>query len=306
MSRAERDINKMEQLKKMGIDIGCGISFSKHPNMINPATGQTNIQSANNSNNSSTFCAGAVANLPGMAQYTRQPLIAHPPVISTAHIPSLMNTIVPIPESLVGTASAAVAGTNTSAALAAATAAAAAAAAKAAAAAACNDSAAPVDLNNFTSPLLVSARYTEQMQKRKMLWSHKKTATAVVESSSAADDANAAAANAAASAAAAATKPAAVVTLPITTNKWEMTKFSQDTDGKVASKFLRLMGMKDAPKVAAAAAAAATKATADGQPDVIQKQNEMFSTMEHQYEVARQVTHTMRGMGLGFGSQRPF
>lgn len=72
---------------------------------------------------------------------------------------------------------------------------------------------------------------------------------------------------------------------------------AQDTDGKVASKFLRLMGIKDAPKAVV---------EADGQSDVIQQQNEMFTTMQHQYDVARQVTHTMRGMGLGFGSQRQF
>ena len=33
--------------------------------------------------------------------------------------------------------------------------------------------------------------------------------------------------------------------------------------------------------------------------------DELFSTMEQQYEVARQVTHISRGVGLGFGS-RPF
>lgn len=38
-------------------------------------------------------------------------------------------------------------------------------------------------------------------------------------------------------------------------------------------------------------------------PDSIKKQEELFTTMEQQYEVARQVTHTMRGVGLGFGSQ---
>lgn len=36
--------------------------------------------------------------------------------------------------------------------------------------------------------------------------------------------------------------------------------------------------------------------------DVLKKQEEMFSSMEQQYEVARTATHTMRGVGLGFGS----
>lgn len=37
----------------------------------------------------------------------------------------------------------------------------------------------------------------------------------------------------------------------------------------------------------------------------IKPSDELFSTMEQQYEVARQVTHISRGVGLGFGS-RPF
>lgn len=36
--------------------------------------------------------------------------------------------------------------------------------------------------------------------------------------------------------------------------------------------------------------------------EVLKKQEEMFSSMEAQYEVARTATHTMRGVGLGFGS----
>lgn len=39
-----------------------------------------------------------------------------------------------------------------------------------------------------------------------------------------------------------------------------------------------------------------------GTTDVLKKQEEMFSSMEQQYEVARTATHTMRGVGLGFGS----
>lgn len=115
----------------------------------------------------------------------------------------------------------------------------------------------------FTSPYLNNPRYAEQLQKRKLLWGSKKTEEKQV----------------------------------TTTNKWETAKFSQDTDGKVQSKFLRLMGMKDAPPPAE------QQATDKGPADLSRKQDEMFSSMEQQYEVARQVTHTMRGMGLGFGSQ---
>lgn len=242
ISRAERDINKMEQLKKMGIDIGCGVSLHKHPNMNNGAGSGPLLHS--NGYGTTVGITG-----PGMTQYTRPaPLLAHPPVAANP----------------------------AAAAIAAAAAAAAALAANVVSTTTTTSNGGDsINMANFTAPILISPRYTEQMQKRKLLWSGKKS----VATSSATSDAE-------------------KITVPVsTTNKWEQTKFSQDTDGKVASKFLRLMGIKDAPKAVA---------DADGQSDVIQQQNEMFTTMQHQYDVARQVTHTMRGMGLGFGSQRQF
>lgn len=39
--------------------------------------------------------------------------------------------------------------------------------------------------------------------------------------------------------------------------------------------------------------------------DLIKKQEEMFNSMENQYEVARLATHTHRGVGLGFGTFQP-
>lgn len=71
---------------------------------------------------------------------------------------------------------------------------------------------------------------------------------------------------------------------------WETTTFAQDQDGKVASKFKRLMGIRDT-----------SQETPKG-ADTLKKQEEMFHSMEQQYEVARTATHTMRGVGLGFGS----
>lgn len=120
-----------------------------------------------------------------------------------------------------------------------------------------------LNLSNFTSPVLSNSKYTEQMQKKKLIWGAK--------------------------------KPAATETAT-TNNKWEAAKFSQDSDGKMASKFLRLMGMKNAP----------VTATATTDDSSVEKREQMFSSMEQQYEIARQATHTMRGMGLGFGSQRPY
>lgn len=127
---------------------------------------------------------------------------------------------------------------------------------------------------SLISPLLASARYTDQMQKRKLLWGNKKVDGEQQQT---------------------------------TNNRWEQAKFSQDSDGKMASKFLRLMGMKDGAAKAVVedeqTAGGKGAAAASSAPDSIKKQNEMLSSMEQQYEVARQMTHTMRGMGLGFGTQ---
>lgn len=133
-----------------------------------------------------------------------------------------------------------------------------------------------IELPAYYNPNVINVnKFAEQQQKRKLLWSAKKEETA---------------------------KDAA---------KWGTAKFAQDTDGTKASKFMRLMGIKDgknfknfqnisvisqfflppAPK---------PEVTAAPKPS-----DDMFSTMEQQYEVARQVTHISRGVGLGFGS-RPF
>uniref|UniRef100_A0A182S5R8 SMAP domain-containing protein n=1 Tax=Anopheles maculatus TaxID=74869 RepID=A0A182S5R8_9DIPT len=154
-----------------------------------------------------------------------------------------------------------------------------------------------VPLPSYYNPGVVNpVRYADQVQKRKLLWSHKTTESKEVSSN---------------------------------ISKWEQAKFAQDTDGRVASKFLRLMGVKDPkpgeeasspPSTAAGASSLTAAARAGGSAggmagaggtsnggkapgDSIKKQEELFSTMEQQYEVARQVTHTMRGVGLGFSSQ---
>lgn len=132
-----------------------------------------------------------------------------------------------------------------------------------------------VPLPSYYNPGVVNpVRYADQVQKRKLLWSHKTAESKDVSTN---------------------------------ISKWEQAKFSQDKDGKVASKFLRLMGVKDGQKTAGDTAAApgtsGSSSGGTGSGDSIKKQEELFSTMEQQYEVARQVTHTMRGVGLGFSSQ---
>ncbi|XP_055908004.1 arginine/serine-rich coiled-coil protein 2 isoform X2 [Eupeodes corollae] len=121
----------------------------------------------------------------------------------------------------------------------------------------------PIALPTYYNPNIINpTKYAEQVQKRKLIWGAKK-----------AED---------------------------TSAKWGHATFSEDSDGKVASKFMRLMGIKSAPKPGDSPAD--VPAQEKKGPDVKSRQA-MFSNMEQQYEVARQVTHTMRGVGLGFGSQ---
>lgn len=49
-------------------------------------------------------------------------------------------------------------------------------------------------------------------------------------------------------------------------------------------------------------AAASTTPGPGQKPDILKKQEEMFTNMEQQYEVARATTHTQRGVGLGYAS----
>lgn len=115
--------------------------------------------------------------------------------------------------------------------------------------------------NRFFMPG-ITGRFTEQIQRRKLLWQKKDTKTEVVP------------------------------TAPQGQKVWQNTTFAQDNDGKVANKFKRLMGIREQ------GLGMPPKSTNDN----LKKQEEMFTSMEAQYEVARTATHTMRGVGLGFGS----
>lgn len=279
--RQERDASKAEQLRKMGIEYGvANVNAGCNGNSINLAAAYALQQ---------TLLRQSVPTTQ-LQPFQQLPIVPRPP------IPSLLSLGVTNPNAPPAEATAAPKPAGTLPILPMPLPIPLAALINAAAAAPAAASSAPGSLGsltNFTTPsILASARYTEQMQKRKLLWGNKKTPAA---SSAATDPATTAAA-------VAPTAAAAAAAAPLTNNKWEETRFSQDTDGKVATKFLRLMGMKDAtPKPSEVAAGAAPGSSTA--PDAISKQSELFSTMEAQYEVARQVTHTMRGMGLGFGTQ---
>jgi len=98
---------------------------------------------------------------------------------------------------------------------------------------------------------------------------------------------------------------------PAAVKQWQAATFKGDNDGKMTEKFKRLMGIKgdgsSAPATSTAAAAtAAASLSSAARPvetkEIIEKQEEMFSNMEAQYQVARMATHTHRGIGLGFGT----
>jgi hypothetical protein len=117
---------------------------------------------------------------------------------------------------------------------------------------------------NFTIPKYYNpnainvSKLAEQQKKRKLLWSHKKE---------------------------------------VDEDKWSNTTFSQDTDGKKANKFMRLMGIKDVknekvqkPEMPANVIETST----------VKQSEDLFKKMEQQYEIARNITHLSKGVGFGF------
>ncbi|XP_069683933.1 arginine/serine-rich coiled-coil protein 2 isoform X2 [Periplaneta americana] len=132
-----------------------------------------------------------------------------------------------------------------------------------------------IELPKYYNPAAMNpARYAEQMQKRKLLWGNK----------SQAQDG----------------KSEEVKATQVSNNKWEGTTFAQDQDGKMTAKFKRLMGIKDTGG-SSSATSSGPAANPEGS-EILKKQEELFNSMEMQYEVARVATHTHRGVGLGFGT----
>lgn len=80
------------------------------------------------------------------------------------------------------------------------------------------------------------------------------------------------------------------------------TAFTQDQDGKMTAKFKRLMGIKQDQEVAAAGP---SEPAAGTESEVLKKQQELFASLDQQYQIARATTHTQRGLGLGFSSNNP-
>ena len=75
-------------------------------------------------------------------------------------------------------------------------------------------------------------------------------------------------------------------------NKWEATNLG---DNSANEKFRRLMGIKSAAPASAAQAGPSAALP-------VESQAKMFDELEQGFERAREITHTQRGLGLGFSS----
>ncbi len=87
-------------------------------------------------------------------------------------------------------------------------------------------------------------------------------------------------------------------TVTTTSTFWKQSTFSGDEDGKLSAKFRRLMGMKDDDASSSAVAETLTGKESD---PLMKDQEKLLTELEKQYEVARRVTHSQKGLGLGFG-----
>lgn len=144
-----------------------------------------------------------------------------------------------------------------------------------------------VAVPKYYNPAAVNPlKYAEQVQKRKLLWGKNKPKPE-------------AAATAPESAEAASTSteqpPVGAIASTTATNKtasvWKSTKFGQSN---VDEKFRKLMGIKDEGEDEDS-----EKLTEEQR----RKQDELFSQLDKEYNMARMTTHTHRGIGLGFQSQ---
>lgn len=122
----------------------------------------------------------------------------------------------------------------------------------------------------MVAPLVtLTVKQREEMERRKQFWTRGRSTTAIVQPTTSSG------------------------------NNWESVQFTKNSGGTAtASKFLRLMGAKDVEPISE---------SADGNVDdndEIVRRNQMFSTMERQFETARAVTHKKKGQGFGCGAPK--
>lgn len=127
-----------------------------------------------------------------------------------------------------------------------------------------------VAVPKYYNPAAVNPlKYAEQVQKRKLLWSKAKQDDKEKEKEE------------------------------LIESQWKSTQFSADQDGKVTSKFRKLMGIKGAQETE-------EDLQSELSEEQKRKQDELFSRLDKEYEFARMATHTHRGVGLGFSAQVHF
>lgn len=135
-------------------------------------------------------------------------------------------------------------------------------------------------LPSYYNPTQVNAlKYSEQMQKRKLLWKKPQEEGGGGGGGSAPAEA-----------------PADKQPTSTCAKVWERMTFAEDQDGKVTAKFRKLMGIRGDPPPPA------DKPDPAANP-LLKQQEKLFHDLDQQYEAARVSTHTHRGVGLGYSSQ---
>uniref|UniRef100_A0A914URC4 Small acidic protein-like domain-containing protein n=1 Tax=Plectus sambesii TaxID=2011161 RepID=A0A914URC4_9BILA len=123
-------------------------------------------------------------------------------------------------------------------------------------------------------------QHAEQIQKRKLLW-QRPSATAPAASSDSVQDA------------ASTSGPAGASSSSSSTTNWANMLAATGSDGKSIDKFKRLMGIRDE-------SGSATAVSSDAVEAERHRQETLYRDLDQQYNIARSVTHTGRGKGLGF------
>uniref|UniRef100_A0A224ZAS3 Transcriptional coactivator caper rrm superfamily n=1 Tax=Rhipicephalus zambeziensis TaxID=60191 RepID=A0A224ZAS3_9ACAR len=132
----------------------------------------------------------------------------------------------------------------------------------------------PNSLPSYYNPTAVNAlKYTEQMQKRKLLWKKPQQDEVAAETEAPNPQPNSTCAKV-----------------------WEKMTFAQDDDGKMTAKFRKLMGIRGDPPPP-------TEKPDPAVNPLLKQQEKLFQDLDQQYEAARVSTHTHRGVGLGYSSQ---
>ena len=154
-----------------------------------------------------------------------------------------------------------------------------------------------VEVPKYYNPHAINPlKYAEQIKKRQMLWSKSST------ESSSTSEVNPTVQSAPApqpALASTSANPSSATSF----NKWESTNFGND---KTNEKFRRLMGIKggSGPASSSSSGPMAAEVPSPGS-QIPPRTDKWFADQEQQYERARAITHTQRGLGLGFGSAVP-